>query len=232
MAAVWYVQVGSRVQGPLDGVKLKALAASGEVVPSTPVGKSSRGPWIPAGSIHGLFPRGFGVATVGRGTATAPPAVQSSADPTSDDGSAFVVVDTSGPTSAPRESRRPVPAMARLKVVWGAVASGLGVMVFVGSLIYNFVWLPSDAAAISLIKESMQETFSGDQTITEPVEVIEVGLKGKGTKRTGTAVVRLGDTVHEVPFTATVTNSIAGLEVRWQTQSAPEASTLDASGSR
>jgi hypothetical protein len=56
MAANWFVRGGGKVYGPIDGAKLKQLAAEGKIDGQTEVAVDANGPWHPASAVKGLFP--------------------------------------------------------------------------------------------------------------------------------------------------------------------------------
>ena len=51
-----FIRDQERVQGPCSPVRIKHLAAAGQIMPNWSIGKSKEGPWVSAGSIRGLFP--------------------------------------------------------------------------------------------------------------------------------------------------------------------------------
>lgn len=55
-AQQWFVRVGGKVYGPLDGLRLKQLASEGKINRHTDVSLAAAGPWHPAENVKGLFP--------------------------------------------------------------------------------------------------------------------------------------------------------------------------------
>lgn len=226
MSMNWYVNAGDKIHGPFDGSRLRALAAAGKITRSTAVGNFPTGPWKRAAAIRGLFPE----------TTTAPAAPisypthqpPSSPPPLPGAAPAFQLPspvlahtpgqdhaepDTDGETQSADTDKK--WSMAK---VWGGIGGlvGSAVIVFnIGVVIYNG-YLHSDAAAINLIKSSMQTTLAQDPDIDKPVKVLEVELKGDGQHRTGTVTVKCGNTTHTVPFTAKVSHVGRDLRTSWE----------------
>jgi hypothetical protein len=234
LATTWFVTVGGKTHGPFDGARLKALARAGKIARSTPVGKTANGPWNRADAIRGLFQEPAPAVLPAPG----PPPLASARPAVPLPEPIFSVAPPLPPVpefpmpalTAPPDPSEPAPRVAetqtkgRLARLWGGVGGFVGVAV----IIYN-IWaavhngyLHTDKAAADLIKSSMQETFSGDSDLTQPVTVLEVALnKGSGTNRTGTAQVQFGRATHSIAFQATVTHSGRELKVNWQTDNLP-----------
>lgn len=225
MAGSWFVSVGGKVHGPFDGAKLQALVAAGQLTSEMPVANSTSGPWMRAGAIRGLFPAGASVPSGSAVPAAQPPAAPVAAAPPGAPVPApppaapdvFVPQIATGPSrSRPRKN-------ASAAKVWGVIGGLAGVavvLVGIGVLIYTGL-RQTDAAAIKLIKTSMQETFAENPGVAKPVKVLEVELRGTGTNRTGTATVKFGNQRHEIPFTAKVTYSGNEVKVDWKTKELP-----------
>jgi len=56
MTQPWFVRGDGKVWGPIDSKKLKQLVVDGRIDESTDVSQTFAGPWVPAGSVRGLFP--------------------------------------------------------------------------------------------------------------------------------------------------------------------------------
>jgi hypothetical protein len=93
---------------------------------------------------------------------------------------------------------------------------GLCILLYNVSVVFYKGYLRTDAAAIGLLKTSMQESFEEDATTAKPVKVLDVRLEGKGVNRTGSAVVMLAGERKLLPFEATVKKSGRGVEVSWE----------------
>lgn len=225
MSMNWYVNAGDTIHGPFDGSKLRALATAGKITRSTPVGNSPTGPWKRAAAIRGLFPEttAAGAAPISYSTHRPP----SSPPPLPGAAPAFRLPAPS-PVHAPGQDHAE-PDIDREKQsadtdkkssmakVWGGIGglAGAAVVVFnIGVVIYNG-YLRTDAAAINLIKNSMQTTLAHDPELDKPVKVLKVELKGDGQHRTGTVTMKCGNTPHAVPFTAEITHVGRDLRTSW-----------------
>lgn len=225
MAGSWFVNTGGKVHGPFDGAKLRALAAAGKVTPEMPVASSATGPWTRAAAIRGLFPAGAPAPARPAGLPPQPPAMPVPAAPVGAPaaGPPAAAPDFAAPQITTAPSRAAPSKKGGTAKLWGAIGGlgGVAVVLFnIGVLIYNG-YLQTDAAAINLIKTSMQETFAKDPSVAKPVKVLEVELQGKGTNRTGTATVKLGGKPYTITFTAKVTHSGKDLKVDWKTEDLP-----------
>ena len=56
MATEWHYSKGGQQHGPVSAADLKALAKSGELIPTDMIWKEGMAEWKPAGSLKGLFP--------------------------------------------------------------------------------------------------------------------------------------------------------------------------------
>jgi hypothetical protein len=56
MTQSWFVRGDGRVWGPIDSQRLKQLVADSKIDERTDVSQNFAGPWVPAGSVRGLFP--------------------------------------------------------------------------------------------------------------------------------------------------------------------------------
>lgn len=224
MSMNWYVNAGDKIHGPFDGSRLRALAAAGKITRSTAVGNFPTGPWKQAAAIRGLFPE---TTTAPAALISYPPAARqppSSPPPLRGAAPAFQLPtpglaqtpgqdhaepDTDGETQSSDADKKWSTAK-----VWGGIGglAGAAVIAFnIGVVVYN----GTDAAAINLIKSSMQTTLAQDPDLDKPVKVLEVELKGDGQHRTGTVTVKCGNTPHAVPFTAEVTHVGRDLRTSW-----------------
>jgi phage shock protein PspC (stress-responsive transcriptional regulator) len=58
----WYYARSGQKFGPVDGLGLKQLAASGDIAVSDLVWRDGMAGWVPAGKVQGLFPEGVAAA--------------------------------------------------------------------------------------------------------------------------------------------------------------------------
>ena len=56
MSTRFYARISGKVYGPLDGAKLKRLAAAGKLTRDDAISKDGKTAWTPAGNVRGLFP--------------------------------------------------------------------------------------------------------------------------------------------------------------------------------
>lgn len=55
MAGEWFCEIGGRAIGPLTSQQLRAMAASGQIVPTDRVRRGDSGGWVTANHVKGLF---------------------------------------------------------------------------------------------------------------------------------------------------------------------------------
>jgi hypothetical protein len=139
----------------------------------------------------------------------------------------------------PEEGVREKRESPRFGGYWSKTAagvSGLVGMIFlfynVGALTYN-TYLQTDQAAITMIKESMQETLDELKDVAKPVRVVEVKLNGNGLKRNGNALIEFAGKPESLPFKVDISRSIfKGVEVKWEFETEDKGSELNRRGTK
>ena len=238
MAVQWFLRGKDKVHGPFDAAKLRAFATAGKISRNTDISQSAEGPWHKAGRVQGLFATAAIDGGVQPPAQSVPPPLQrdtglserrpiksppmSKVMPPSSSLPQNIQLNSIDPTElAFNATKKPLSQQKQKKTRGGKIGGGIGGFIGVCVILYNvFVvvnngYLHTDAAAIGLLKTSMQETLTKDESVAKPVEVIKVQLDGKGHDRTGKVVIKFAGQARTVAFTATV-NKNGSNGVTWE----------------
>lgn len=194
-ASQWFIKNNNgKIFGPFSSSQVRQLANRKKFSERTVISKSEDGPWIEAGKIPSLFTK---------------------TDVIADEKDAQI---PGGREEEPTDNSVAKPS-SNLSSLAGIIG-GLITVAIIGWNIYavvNNAYLQTDAAAISLIQTSMEETFSKIPDIEKPVRVSDIQLFGEGANRSGTAIVNYGDTRELIHFSAILNKSFfTGLKVNWE----------------
>ena len=241
MAVQWFLRGKDKVHGPFDAAKLRAFATAGKISRNTDISQSAEGPWHKAGRVQGLFATAAIDGGVQPPAQSVPPPLQrdtglserrpiksppmSKVMPPSSSLPQNIQLNSIDPTElAFNATKKPLSQQKQKKTRGGKIGGWIGGFIGVCVILYNvFVvvnngylgYLQTDAAAIGLLKTSMQETLTKDESVAKPVEVIKVQLDGKGHDRTGKVVIKFAGQARTVAFKATVNKTGSGVEVTW-----------------
>lgn len=194
-ASQWFLKNNNgKIFGPFSSSQVHKLANRKKISERTIISKSEDGPWIEARKIPSLFTK---------------------TDVIADEKDAQI---PGGQEEEPTDNSVAKPS-SNLSSLAGIIG-GLITVAIIGWNIYavvNNAYLQTDAAAISLIQTSMEETFSKIPDIEKPVRVSDIQLFGEGANRSGTAIVNYGDTRESIQFSAILNKSFfTGLKVNWE----------------
>ena len=204
----WIIQRDKKLHGPFTTDQIKERTLNGSLRATDLISREGSNAWQPFGSVKGHFASSPATIasqpTPSRPPQSTPPAPLASAPSVN----ATAIHETTGTKTA-----------GSLKKLFGG-AGGLVTIVVIGWNIYSIShngYLQTDAAAISLIEESMEETWS-EADVPKPVEVSNIRLQGDGKYRTGTAVVHFGNEDPETfRFKAEIDRRFGGdLQVSWE----------------
>lgn len=191
----WFIKNNNgKIFGPFSSSQVRKLANQKKISESTIISKSEDGPWIEACKVPSLFTKSNAIAN-----------------------EEFTRVPRDRKEESADDSV--VKPSSKLSSLAGIVG-GLVTVAIIGWNIYavvNNTYLQTDAAAISLIQSSMEETFSEIPNIEKPVRVSSVQLIGEGENRSGTAIVHSGNTRELIRFSVILNKSFfTGLKVEWE----------------
>jgi hypothetical protein len=122
MATEWHYSKGGQQHSPVSAADLKALAKSGELLPTDMIWKEGMAEWKPAGSLKGLFPD-----SSGKTTRTAPPAIPQVASPSPTQDSLSTIKQAESPVGLA------VPVIAGLAITGACLAFSI-----IGTLVTDY----------------------------------------------------------------------------------------------